>query len=117
MPTDTLSEIVGENIGERRRKLGISQKELADKLGITQDAMARMEKGKIAPKMSRLQDIAANLQCTVGSLFRTQDEAAEERAAIIGDILKTLPPDGQEALVELVAAAARVMLGTGVKKE
>ena len=111
MSDSTLTEIVGENIAERRRRLGLSQKELADRLNITQDAMARMEKGKIAPKMGRLLDIAENLQCTVGYLFRTHEEGTEERAATIADILKTLPDDGQEALVELVASAARVMRG------
>lgn len=111
MSASTLTEIVGANIAERRRRLGLSQKELADRLNITQDAMTRMEKGRIAPKMGRLQDIAANLECTVGYLFRTHDDAMEERAATIADILQTLPPAGQEALVELVASAARVMNG------
>ena len=109
MPDKKLAEIVGENISERRRRLGLSQKELADRLEISQDAMARMEKGRIAPKMGRLQDIADNLQCTVSYLFRTHDEATEERAASIADILKTLPAVGHEALVELVASAAKVM--------
>ena len=109
MATNKLAVIVGENISERRRRLGLSQKELADRLEISQDAMARMEKGRIAPKMGRLQDVADNLQCTVAYLFRTNDEATDERAASIADILKTLPADGQEALVELVANAARVM--------
>lgn len=110
MADHTLAETVGKNIAERRRRLGLSQKELADKLDITQDAMARMEKGKIAPKMSRLPDVARNLQCSVGYLFRTHDEDTEEMAATIADIFKPLPKDGQEALVELVASAARVML-------
>lgn len=109
MPVNTLAEIVGENIAERRRRLGMSQKELAEKLDITQDALTRMEKGRIAPKMGRLQDIADNLQCPVAYLFRTHDDATEERAATVADILKALPADGQEALVELVASAARVM--------
>ena len=56
--------IVGENISDRRRRLGLSQKKLAERLEISQDAMARMEKGRIAPKMGRLQDIADTLQCS-----------------------------------------------------
>lgn len=104
-----LAAVVGENISGMRRRLGLSQKELAERLEITQDAMARMEKGKIAPKMSRLPVIANALGCRVAYLFREHDEATEERASTIADILKALPPDGQEALVELVASAARVM--------
>ena len=64
MVENKLALIVGENIPDRRRRLGLSQKELAERLEISQDAMARMEKGRIAPKMGRLQDIADTLQCS-----------------------------------------------------
>jgi len=110
MSENQLSVIVGENILFQRKKLGLSQKELADKLQISQDAMARMEKGKIAPKMGRLQNIADNLQCTVAYLFRTNDEMTEERASTIADIIKPLPPKGQEAMVDFVASAVSIML-------
>lgn len=104
-----LAEIVGKNISERRKKLGLSQKEFAIKLDVTQDALNRMEKGRIAPKMSRLETIAELLKCPVSYLFRSQDDALQARAATIADILGTLPETGQEVLVELVAETARVM--------
>ena len=104
-----LVEIVGKNISERRKKLGMSQKELAIRLDITQDALNRMEKGRIAPKMSRLENIAEILQCPVSYLVRSKDDALQERAATIADILGSLPEAGQEVMVELVAETARVM--------
>ncbi len=64
MAENKFALIVGENISDRRRRLGLSQKKLAERLEISQDAMARMEKGRIAPKMGRLQDIADTLQCS-----------------------------------------------------
>ena len=64
MAENKFALIVGENISDRRRRLGLSQKKLAQRLEISQDAMARMEKGRIAPKMGRLQDIADTLQCS-----------------------------------------------------
>lgn len=104
-----LAEVVGQNIAKRRKVLGMSQKELAIRLDITQDALNRMEKGRIAPKMGRLEDIATHLNCTVPCLFRRESEALQERATMIAEILGTLPPDGQEALLNLVAETARVM--------
>ena len=64
MAENKFALIVGENISDRRRRLGLSQKKLAERVEISQDAMARMEKGRIAPKMGRLQDIADTLQCS-----------------------------------------------------
>lgn len=102
-------EVVGQNIFNRRKLLNLSQKELAIRLDITQDALNRMEKGRVAPKMGRLEDIASHLECTVPFLFRRESEALQECAATIADILATLPEAGQEALVSLVADTARVM--------
>lgn len=104
-----LVEIVGQNITSRRKLLGLSQKELAIKLDITQDALNRMEKGKIAPKMSRLEIMAEYLQCPVSLLFRNENTAHSERTAIIADILATLPEEAQDALVSIMAEIARVM--------
>lgn len=104
-----LAQIVGENIATRRKKLGLSQKELALIIDVTQDAMARIEKGKIAPKMARIQQIADALKCPAAYFFRTSDTLTEERAATIAELMRGLPEDGQEALVDLVAVAAKVM--------
>jgi transcriptional regulator with XRE-family HTH domain len=109
MPEIRLTEIIGKNINERRRRLGLSQKELATRLGVTQDAMARMERGLIAPKMSRLPCLAEALRCTVTYLFRQHDEATDDLAATMADILMSVPTEGREALVELLVHAASVM--------
>ena len=104
-----LVELVGENIATRRKHIGLSQKELAARLGITQDAMARMEKGKIAPKMSRLEDLACQLDCPVTYFFRQHNDLVEEHAAAIVEILSTVPDEGQKAIVHLVTETAAVM--------
>ncbi|MCX4309676.1 MAG: helix-turn-helix transcriptional regulator [Desulfovibrio sp.] len=107
-------EIVGANIANRRRQLNISQKELAARLDITQDAMNRIERGRMAPKMSRLESIAEELKCPVSFLFRNPDDKNLETAGAIAEILAPLPSEGQQALLNLVADAARVMKGEHV---
>lgn len=104
-----LVEIVGQNIASRRKELGFSQKELAIRLDITQDALNRMEKGHIAPKMSRLEEIALALHCPVPFHFRSDHASLHERAATIAEILATVPETWQQAIVDLVAETARVM--------
>ncbi len=109
-PKETITITVGGNIALRRKELGISQKELALKLGITADAMVRIEKGRIAPKMSRLQDIADILCCSVSFLFRIESDMTDEHAKQIAKIIKPLPTKGQEALLGLIETTAKIML-------
>lgn len=44
-----------------RSKKGMSQREFADKIGITQSALARFETGKINPTLSFLQKVTKGL--------------------------------------------------------
>ena len=111
-----LTEILSENITKRRKKLGISQASLAERLHITPEAMTRIEKGQNTPKFTRLESLARNLQCTVPALFRPYSDDNQDRAAIILDSLAGLPDDAQDALVNLVLQASRVISQQYVQK-
>ncbi|MTJ93803.1 MAG: helix-turn-helix transcriptional regulator [Desulfovibrio sp.] len=52
----------------------LSQEILAEKIGITQQALARMEQGEIAPKLIKLPELAGALQCTVANLYHLLKE-------------------------------------------
>lgn len=107
----TLKEILCQNIIKRRKKLGLTQAALAERLQITPEAMTRMEKGQITPKLSRLEALARSLQCSVPALFRPYAEQNDrmDKASIIIDSLIGLPEEAQDAIVDLVLHASRVM--------
>ncbi len=109
MSKDQLAITIGNNIVLQRKRLGIGQNELANKLNITVNSMMRIEKGMIAPKMSRLADIAQHLNCSVPYLFHSEEEFTSERAKIIENLIKDVSPQGQEAIVDLIATTVKVM--------
>ncbi len=100
--SELIVEIVGKNIAEQRKKIKLSQKELAAKLNITHDAMSRMERGKMAPKMSRLHEVANALQCSVSSLFQISSPSIQEKALAIAETLESLSPEQQEAVLNVM---------------
>ena len=57
-----MMEYLGFNIKSRREKMGISQKDLAKKVGVTQAAIFFYESGKSIPRL----DIAIALANTFG---------------------------------------------------
>lgn len=52
-----------------RKKLNMSQKELADKLGVTQGAISQWENGITSPRIEKLIELAKLLGCSIDDLF------------------------------------------------
>lgn len=58
-----LFALIAEQVAERRKAWGISQRELAELCGTTQSAIARVERGARPPRIDTLARIAAALDC------------------------------------------------------
>ena len=102
MHTKSLAKIIGNNIASRRRELGLTQMVLAEQLGIGQDALSRMEKGLISPKISRLRDFATILECSVASLFREQHDGMNESLAELAELFLPLGQQKRDAVIRAV---------------
>ncbi len=99
--------ILGHNIAERRHTLGMTQKFLAIQLGISQEALGKIEKGKMAPKLSRLEDIARELRCSVPYLmtdFSDKDNVGLDALLSLKEAFMTQPPQLRQAVINLLHA-------------
>ena len=54
---------IAQDVAERRQQLGYSQRELAELVGTTQSAIARLERGGRPPRIDTLLRIAEALDC------------------------------------------------------
>lgn len=61
-----------------REKAQMTQAQLAQKVGVTQKAVAKWEVGKSLPRADKLVCVAKALHCSVDELLR-QDEIIERR--------------------------------------
>lgn len=105
----TLSKLIGVNIQERRKKLGLTQESLAEKIGVGQQSLSRMERGDIAPKLERLPEVAATLQCSVADLFRPEAGNNHDLARTLEDALQGLEKKEKEYLVRLTGELAALL--------
>ena len=60
---------IGAFIARRRKELNLTQKELADKLGITDRAVSKWENGRCMPDLSLLQPLSRTLGTGVNDLL------------------------------------------------
>jgi len=62
-PDGYLFSQIADRVSERRTELGLSQRELAQLVGTTQSAIARLERGGRPPRIDTLLKIADALEC------------------------------------------------------
>ncbi len=104
----TPAESIGRRIQEAREEAGLSQEELASKIGITQSALSNYELGKRRLHVANLQKIAAALNRSLNCFFEPDDKSAavnrgrssdgtlEEITRLAGE----MPPDEREFLLD-----------------
>ena len=78
---------IGEVIRKYRRELGLTQEEMADRLGVTTPAVNKWEKDHTQPDISLLAPIARLLGITTDTLLSFQEDLTDEE---IGRIIKEL---------------------------
>lgn len=61
--------ILGENIRQFRKTMNLTQEELADKLGVSFQAVSKWENAQSAPDISLLPLLAEIFRCTIDDLF------------------------------------------------
>lgn len=61
--------VVGERVRSARSRAGISQSELAEKTGIHQSRISRLERGRHCPRLDTIERVAAVLGCTLTELL------------------------------------------------
>lgn len=59
---------VGKNVAKYRKAKGLSQQELADRVHVTQAAIARLEKDTRTPSFEIMAQIADVLECSLDDL-------------------------------------------------
>jgi transcriptional regulator with XRE-family HTH domain len=78
---------VGKRIRHRRWMVGMTQQQLADRVGIKFQQIQKYETGMNRVSASRLWDIADALEVSIAFFFEGLDDVRESKTAIEGDIL------------------------------
>jgi transcriptional regulator with XRE-family HTH domain len=64
---------VAQDVAQRRQERGLSQRELAELVGTTQSAIARLERGGRPPRIDTLLRIADALDCDLSVELRPRN--------------------------------------------
>ena len=72
---------IGEHLRARRHELGLSLRDLADRLGVSPSLISQIERGRANPSVSTLYQLVAELDISLDELLFEDRRPAEEPAA------------------------------------
>lgn len=97
----------GESIKKIRKEKGLTQKQLGDKLGISQAAIGQFESNKANPKMETIRKIADALEVELWEIVELDQMDIETRIQQIKKMVAQLTPEGLEEYNRLVTEAIK----------
>lgn len=99
------AKIFGTNVQRRRKILGMTQEELAERLDIGQQSLSRIERGTMSPKFERLAAFADLLHCTVAELFLCEKNSIGDMENMIANILQDANAEEKCSILDFVSHA------------
>ncbi|WP_223144727.1 helix-turn-helix domain-containing protein [Macrococcoides canis] len=113
--SDTLSNLVGKRIRNSRIKKGISQKELAEKINVSNAVMSRYESGTRSPDFEKLKHIAEVLEVSIDYLLDHEKTTTETFLLNSSEGFSDLPIDEQNRIEKTLREHALFLISQAKK--
>ena len=104
-----LVKAVGQAIASRRVAAELSQERVAEALGITREAVSRMETGVAVPSVVRLAELAEIFGCGIEELLTDASNRTVDQARRLLDLLETVPSQKREGVMTIVKKLVEVL--------
>jgi transcriptional regulator with XRE-family HTH domain len=101
---------IGLRVRALRRAKGLTQAELAERAGRSNEAISGLERGKYSPSLETVLAIARALDSPLAELMGEDNADSPKRARLMGELTaaaRALPDGDLETAVELVTALGR----------
>lgn len=97
-----LAGVVGRAISKQRIRCGLTQEEVAERLGVGNEAVSRIERGVVIPNIVRLLEFAAIFSCEAAELLTEVSSRPDDQANRISRLLTPLSHDDRQLILDLV---------------
>ncbi|NYH22877.1 helix-turn-helix domain-containing protein [Paraburkholderia bryophila] len=103
---EQLAVVVGRAIAKHRVASGFTQEQVAEALGIGNEAVSRMERGIVMPTVARLVDLADLFECNAADLLTEASSRTSDQARHVAQLLGKLGGSDRTMVVEIVERLA-----------
>lgn len=97
-----INKQVGQSIAKYRKAAGLSQAQVAEMLGLSNDAVSRMERGTITLNVERLCEFAALFECRVSDLLTDSQLHPSDQIYQLERMFSALEETERNDLIQLI---------------
>jgi len=101
-----LASMVGQAIARHRVASSLTQEQVAERLGIGNEAVSRIERGLVMPTVARLVELADIFQCDIADLLTEASNRSSDQANYLARLLAKLDNSDRAMIVEVVERLA-----------
>ena len=108
MNSEMLRLLIGKNIAAHRKRCGLTQAGLAEKLNYSDKAVSKWERGESVPDVLTMADMAGKLGTTVNDLLADPNALPEPTGAVqqtMGKVVqKTLKRKANKNIIQMLSS-------------
>lgn len=97
-----LSRAIGKAIANKRQLAGFTQAQAAEYIGVSDDAISKMERGSIMPTIKRLSEFATLYNCETTDFLTDANPTINDEARYIMNLLERLDDKERAELIEII---------------
>jgi len=101
-----LSVVLGKNMQACRKRMGMTQNQLAQELGVEVETVSRYERGVIAPSFPQLENICTVLNVAAWVLFSNGTDSPNAQDMTIAELFKGISSRDRDFIRSYVHAYA-----------
>ena len=101
-----ISQTVGAAIASHRVRAGLTQEDVAERLGVGNEAISRLERGIVLPSIPRLSELAELFDCRIDELLLTASDRVPDQVAAMESHLSDLSPEDRAFILNQARATA-----------
>lgn len=96
-------KLIGQRIKEKRKEAGLTQEQLAERLGISQVYASQIERGVEEPNLQMLEQICITLDCPLEYLIAGVIKGQKDyRECEIESLIEKTPEDIRNKIVDII---------------
>lgn len=94
---------IGKRIQEYRKKKGLTQEQLAEKVGLSTNYISAVERGVNALNLDKLVEVMNCLECSADEIFvDVLNNSCEIKVSLLTEQISSLPKDEQERIFTII---------------